>query len=243
MEKQYFQVPNKMNASDLEPKDQLIYLSIKKFMNKDTLIAFPSLETIKEVSGASIPTIRECIKRLEDKNYIEVIKDGRKNTYKFNKYKNFEVFSPEFLSNKNISFTTKSYLVASQQYMFKDIEDYGKISMPNTELSNCINMPESTIRKCNKELERKNYLTIIKNESRDLETGCKTDTKLFKLRELGQAVIWTLKDHEDRINQNADDIQMLKEEIKALKEKDLEKDKLIQKLLSDNAIQNQAYTI
>ena len=50
-------------------------------------------------------------------------------------------------------------------------------------------MPESTIRRCNAELVSKDYLTILKNESKDIQTGCKTDTKLYDLNKLGQAVI------------------------------------------------------
>ena len=80
-------------------------------------------------------------------------------------------------------------------------------------------MPESTIRKCDKELENKNYLTILKNEIRDLETGCFTNTKIFKLGELGQAIIWTLKNHEDRINENTENIEDLKNNYIDIKDK------------------------
>lgn len=62
MNKRHVQLPTE--KSDLEPKDQLIYLSIKRFMNSETKTAFPSLKTISEVSGASIPTIRKSIERL-----------------------------------------------------------------------------------------------------------------------------------------------------------------------------------
>ena len=88
MEKQHVQLPN--DASDLEPKDKLVYLSIRRFMNKDTKIAFPSLQTISDVSGASIPTIRKIITKLEDLDYFEVSKKGRGQQYKFNELKSFE---------------------------------------------------------------------------------------------------------------------------------------------------------
>ena len=83
--------------------------------------------------------------------------------YTFNEYKKFEPFSPEFLKNSNISFTTKSYIVASQQYMYKDVENYGKMALSNRQLSKEINMSEATIRRCNNELVSKEYLTIIKD--------------------------------------------------------------------------------
>ena len=81
---QHVQLPITEEKSDLRPKDQLIYLSIKRFMNKDTHQAFPSLEKLKQVSGASIPTIRDSIQKLVDTNYISITREGRKNIYTFN---------------------------------------------------------------------------------------------------------------------------------------------------------------
>ena len=80
-------------------------------------------------------------------------------------------------------------MFATQQYMYKDVENYGKLSISNTVLAEQINMPESTIRRCNLELASKDYLTILKNENQDLQTGLKTETKLFELNKLGQAIV------------------------------------------------------
>lgn len=60
-------------------------------MNKDTKIAFPSLQTISD--GASIPTIRKIITKLEKLDYFEISKRGQQ--YKFNELKSFEPFSYE----------------------------------------------------------------------------------------------------------------------------------------------------
>ena len=35
------------------------------------------------------------------------------------------------LQDINLSFTEKSYIIASQKYMFKDVEGCGKVSMTN----------------------------------------------------------------------------------------------------------------
>jgi Mn-dependent DtxR family transcriptional regulator len=216
MDKQHVQLPN--NASDLEPKDKLVYLSIRRFMNKDTKIAFPSLQTISEVSGASIPTIRKIITKLEELKYFEISKRGRGQQYKFNELKSFEPFSYEFLDKKDISFTAKSYLVASQEFMYKDVENEGKISYSDRDMSELIRMPHSTISKCNKELEALGYLTIIKNQTLELDTGCNKNTKLYHLAKLGQAVIWTLQTHEDRLNDHDSRIQKLEELVNKLTE-------------------------
>lgn len=182
---QHVQLPNRM---DLEPKDQLIYLTLKRYDNGCNK-CFPSLKILAKKSGAAINTVRDSIERLIEKGYITREKNGRGYKYTFNPYKNFEPFSYDFLDKEDISFTTKAYLCASQQYMFKDIEGLGKISYSNSELSQLINMPKATISKCNRELVRKDYLTILKNHAKDLETNCKTDTKVFELNKFGQAIV------------------------------------------------------
>ena len=186
---QHTQVPNEMGHDNLEPKDQYIYAVIKSYQNNESGKCFPSLQEIAHKAKTSIPTVRECIKRLVSAGYITIERVGRKNYYSFSEYKKFEPFSPDFITNPDLSFTTKSYLVASQQYMYKDLEGVGKIGLSNRNLSQEINMPESTIRRCNAELVSKDYLSIIKNEKKDLQTGCFADTKIMKLKQLGQAVI------------------------------------------------------
>ena len=216
MEKQHVQLPN--NASDLEPKDKLVYLSIRRFMNKDTKIAFPSLQTISNVSGASIPTIRKIITKLEDLDYFKVSKKGRGQQYEFNELKSFEPFSYEFLDKDDLSFTAKAYLIASQEFMYKDVENFGKVSYSDREMENKINMPHSTISKCNKELEQLGYLTIVKNKTTELDTGCNKNTKIYHLAKLGQAVIWTLQNHEDRLVEHEDRLQKLEKMVEKLSE-------------------------
>ena len=213
--KKHSQVPNNMAQDGLSPREQLVYAILHSYNNPEKEV-FPSLNTLAERAQLSIPTIRESLKKLKDSGYIRIEKSGRKNYYFFEKYIKFEPFSEEFLNNKKITATTKAYLVAAQQYMFKDEKGVGKISFSNVDLSKQINMPESSIRKCNNELVKENYLTIIKNKSRDIETGCNTDTKIFNLNELGQAIIWVLKNHEDRITDNENRIANLEKQVEYL---------------------------
>lgn len=185
---QHVQMPNIDSSSGLEPKDQLIYVAIKSFMNGKTKLCCPSLSTIAAKVGASINTVRSSIDRLVESGYVKTERSGRKTFYTFNEYKKFEPFSPEFIENPDISFTTKAYIVASQQYMYKDVENYGKMALSNRQLSKEINMPETTIRRCNNELVSKEYLTIIKDNVTEWQAG-KCDLKIFNLTSLGQAII------------------------------------------------------
>ena len=100
----HVQLPNDMTAdANLTPQDLLIYVAIKRYMNKDTKEAFPSLQTICAKSGASVNTVRKCITNLEREKYFTITKEGRKNVYKFSEYKNFEPFSYDFLDKEDLT--------------------------------------------------------------------------------------------------------------------------------------------
>ena len=187
-------------------------------MNKETKECFPSLETIVEISGVSKPTVRKSIEKLKEKKYIEVRREGRKNIYKFNSYKNFEPFSYSFLDKKDLSPNEKAYLIVSQQFMFKDIEGEGKISYSDTQLAEKINMSYNSVTKYNKSLKEKGYLDIIKTSKKDTTTGLYVQEKLFHLNELEQAIVFALQNHEERIGKTESDIELLKRQMKILLE-------------------------
>lgn len=213
----HVQLPNDMTAdANLTPQDLLIYVAIKRYMNKDTKEAFPSLQTICAKSGASVNTVRKCITNLEKEGYFTITKVGRKNIYTFSDYKNFEPFSYDFLDKEDLTFTEKAYIIASQQYMFKDEPGIGKITLSSQDLAKRINMPESTISKCNKSLTAKDYLSIIRCSKRDPETGVAIQEKIFHLDELGQAVVWALHNHEERITNNEKTLDLALNEIARL---------------------------
>ena len=195
-------------------------------MNSETLSCFPSLSTIVEKSGVSKPTVLNAIKNLEKHGYLKVTRNGRSNLYTFSKHKNFEPFSYDFLDIEEITPEEKSLIIAAQQYMFKDLEGYGKTTYSDLELSEKINMSYKSVVKYSKSLEEKGFLTTIKTSARDPITGLKVNEKLFHLNELGQAIVWTLQKHEDDINElkektksTSKDVDLLLKEISQLKER------------------------
>jgi len=212
--KQHIQLPNNMTqGTELTPKDLLIYVCIKKHQNKDSKTCFPSLETIMKLSSSSKPTVLKAIDNLKRLNYIEVTKEGRKNVYSFNPYKNFEPFSTDFLEKEDLSANEKAYLIASQQYMFKDINGYGKISYSDTKLSDIINLSYNSIVKYNKSLTEKGYLDVIKTNARDSQTGLLINEKIFHLNDLEQAIVFTLQNHEDRIEKSESKLEILTKQL------------------------------
>ena len=207
-ENQFVIYPHPANSDtqpDLDPKDKLIYVAIRRYMNKQTLEAYPSYATITKDTGAAAKTIKKCVDNLVKENYLETKKEGRKIVYKFNNKRQFEPFSYDFLDKHDLSFTEKSYLISTQQYMFKE-EEEGKISITNKELSGLIKMPESTISRCKRSLADKGYLK-----------GSSELVKRFQLRELDQLFIWKFKEQEEKIEKNSNDIALIKKELERIK--------------------------
>lgn len=197
---------NKEPINGLTPQDKLIYLAIRRYMNKETMEAFPSYAKITEDIGAAAKTIKKSVDNLIREDYLKTRREGKRIIYKFNNKKQFEPFSYDFLDKPDLSFTEKAYIVASQQYMFKDPNsEEGTISYKNKELSQLINMSEPTISRCNHSLEKKGYLE-----------GASEIIKKFQLRELDQLFIWKFKEQDEKIQKNSDDIAEINRRLKQM---------------------------
>lgn len=213
---QFFKLPNNMTP-DLRPQELLVYINIVRYADKKTKMAFPSLRALSDHCGAAVGTIKKSLNRLAEYGYIQIFIENKKQYYKILKEIEFEPFSKEFLDNTKLTFTQKAYLLASQQYMFKE-NGIGKISYSSAELSKIINMPKSTITKCDRELEEAGFLDIIKAKKQG--SGIVINEKFFHLDEFGQAVVFELQKQREDIDKNTEDIKQLKEEMNSLK-KDL----------------------
>lgn len=205
--------------SELKPIDILTYLYLRSYDNPQHE-CFPSFEKLSQLSGAAIGTLRKCVKNLETAGYITVKKKGRSNYYYFDETyfdrDGWEKFYREFLENKNLTYKEKAYIVSTQQYMYKDLQNIGKISYSDSELAQKLNVSESTIYRNNKDLERKQYLDILKGKNRDFETGCKEDIKVFRMDKIGQAALWLIEDHEERIEKLEETVESQKKLIQML---------------------------
>jgi DNA-binding transcriptional regulator YhcF (GntR family) len=223
--KHHVQVPNDMTEQNnsLKPGDLLIYATIKRHMDKDTKTCYPSLNTIATESGASINTVRSSIQNLINTQYIEVTQKGRGKLYKFLKWDKFEPFSYDFLDNKKLSFKEKAYILATQQYMFKNKETQnGIVTYNNIELSKRINTSPSTISRLDSSLREKEFLDINILTQKDQETGLPIREKVFHLSKIEQAIVFILGNHEERIQENTNEIQLLKERMDKLERENKE---------------------
>lgn len=207
--KRHIELPTTEGISDITPQDQLIYLGIRSFMNKDTLEAFPSQETIAERVGCCRNTVRKCIQNLVEKDYLKIRTEGRKQIYIFNKLKQFEPFSYEFLEDKSKSFTKRATLAATQRYMTGKETGVGKVTYTKMELAKLINTPYSTLVRTLRELTEDG---LIVNEK--LPSG--KQQMQFQLEKYHQGIVKVLLNHEQRIENTEEDISELKAQIQAL---------------------------
>ena len=207
--KQFVIYPHGENSEvqpNLTPKDKLIYVAIRRYMNKDTMEAYPSYATITKDTKAAAVTIRKCVANLVREKYLDTKRDGKRIIYIFNNKKQFEPYSYDFLDRKDLSFTEKAYIIATQQFMYKNEDtETGDISYTNKELSELIKIPESSISRTNHSLENKGLLD-----------GASLPTKQFKLRELDQLFVWKFKEQDEKIQDNANRIAQLEQQVAEL---------------------------
>lgn len=227
---QYVILPKKDNGLLLEKYEILIYVCIRRYMNKDTMKAFPSLDTIAKDSGCSKPTVMKTIERIKQKGYLrtEPLRRGRGTMYIFNNEKSFEPFSYEFLDNKALSKSEKFQILCTQQYMYKN-DGIGKITYSDKELCELTRIDHRTLKRNNQSLIKKGYMTEIYLQKRDSETGLMNKETIYHLNELGQAIVFAIQNHENRIqnieekmNKRDKDIDLLFKEIDRLKKENEE---------------------
>ena len=207
MNKQHYQLPNSMKVT---AKDKYVYLMLKFYDGKEG--CFPTLETLSKNFGLNIKTIRTSINRLEKAGYIQIEQHGRKNYYQFTKYINFEPFSPEFMKSKEIPTCAKVYIVGIQQYMYKDVENLGKLSYTDCQIAKLLGMSQPTVNRYHKKLKELGILYTMPSKKKDQETGCKSNIKVFKMDKVYQQIIWTLKEHEERLDEYGTSITKLEKD-------------------------------
>ena len=215
---QHIQVP-KMNlkAEGLNITDPYVYACIKKYMNQHTKEAFPSNSTLTKITGFSNKTILGAIARLEAAGYFSVKREhGKPNVYTFNTYKQFEIFSYDFLDNPDLTPKEKSYLVASQQFMFKNPElAQGKISFSSEKFANLMGLSQNTLRKYEDTLKDKEILTTVPIK-RDNATGLAVEARVYDFEKMFNIIAMKFIETDNKLDEHDQEIHFLKQQIEYL---------------------------
>ena len=225
-------------------KDIAVYLTMRQFENWETHSTYVSIDKLAEKCGLTKNTVRKCIKNLVLDEYLILIKrPGMSNEYKFNKTVNFEGFSDEFINNPDLTPELKGYLAIIQQYMNTSDGQYGVIGMRDADLAKLTHLTRRTILTYNNQLQDLGFMVNGRGRVPDIleNGGCKNNVKIYDPRSYGQAVLFALRNHEDRLNDIQDeqesqrkDIEELTAEIKNLKLQQAISDQRVQKLHDEN---------
>ena len=211
---QHVEVPQpKEKETSLKPFDYLVYANIRRYVNKDTMTCFPSLDTIADKCGSTIPTIRQSIKRLlKEKMFEAIIRTGQSTMYKFsNLLDGFEMFTSEFLDSEELTPEEKAYLIGLQAKSYKN-KDLAITTYSNSELSSMLNISRKSIIKYNKSLREKEIMSELQTSVKDTETGLCKAAKVIDLNQIGQAVLFInerVDNHEERIQQLEKELKMV----------------------------------
>lgn len=222
---QFVVLPKKEKEKDqLKKYEILIYVCIRRHMNSKTLEAFPSIETIAKESSCSKKTVLDTIEKIQQKGYFTIKKIGKCNHYFFSNEKHFEPFSYDFLDNPELNKSEKLQILCTQQYMIKtqitddngEEQGFGAISMSDRQLALCTGLDRNSIARNNKSLIEKGFASQISLKVKDPETGLMNKQMIYRLSEIGQAIVFTLQNHEDRINDNTGRIGQLEKAVALL---------------------------
>lgn len=189
---QHIQVPHPIAKSKVKIKDWLIYANIKRYMNKETRVAFPSIVTIAEHCDCSENLVRQAIKRLEQCGYIQVTtRKNQTNLYKFPELlEKFEMFTPEFLDDPNMDTNLKAYIIGLQALSYINKEKSQSVcGYSNYEIADKLNISERKVKTYNTELKGKEILTEVSSSALD-EAGFNKSLKVLNLEKIHLAVLY-----------------------------------------------------
>ena len=96
--------------------------------------------------------------------------------------------------------------------MYKDIENLGKLSYTDYQISKLLGLSRSSVIRCHQKLKELGILYTMPSKKKDQETGCKSNIKVFKMDKVYQQIIWTLKEHEERLDEYGASITKLEKD-------------------------------
>ena len=203
------EIPQNFDWTQLQWCDQLIFAQIKRYMNKNTRTCYPSVQTLKDITGLSSRFILDSISRLEEFGLIQVTRRiGTSNLYYFPpETDQFEMFSEEFLDMK-LPPKVKEYFMKIQKTLYDKDQEVAITHYSDSELAELTGLSRPTVKKYNRILEESGYLSTSLTHYKD-DAGLTIREMSFDMQKLGQFGLWAKKITEQVVS-NTDDIQELK---------------------------------
>ena len=112
----------------------------------------------------------------------------------------------------------------------------GSITLRDMDIANLTHMSRQSIYNYNRELQDKGYLVIGNSNLPDNieNSGCKSKVKVYDPKAYGQAILFTLRDHENRITDVEDNMRILVAKVENLERQQQIKDQQIDNLRKEN---------
>lgn len=227
METEQFVTIPKMNLAEtgLSANDLVTYAYLRRHYNSESKDCYPSIALLAQESGLTKNTLTESISKLEKAGYISVDRSKKYNRYTFSEFKKFDIYSFEFLDNKDLPTTVKAaiLLLQPEAYINPDL-GIAKISYSVTDLAKRLNIDVRTLRKYEKYLKETNppIMTVATTKKRDPETGLMIQERILDIEKYFNLIICKLQQQDEAIKQNERDIKVLQNTVQSL-QKQLEK--------------------
>lgn len=199
---QHSQLPNDMlKIEDMEAKDLIVYLTIRRYLDEKTNYSKISFETAAQKLGCSEKTVRNSVAKLKKSGFLIVQKIGKYNAYTFPKCDHFERFYVDFIDNPEMTYQQKAFYAAQQQHMFKE-NTLCKTNYSTLAISRNLNMDFKTVKKYEKEFIDHGWMTIAPTNIIDAETGCRKMEKIYFPEKFGQAMLFIAEKHENELREH-----------------------------------------
>ena len=154
-------------------------------------------------------------------NYVKSVKLYYKSTWFFDEMHSLIVPIIDFNKTRYQCkrFISWLALIAFQERMMNKNSGRGTISSTPLEMSNILNTSFSTYKRIEKNLINNNWITIMKSNAKDSETGCVKNVYTFDLEAIGQAVLFNQKkieEHDEMLHKMQEEIERLNHEVRLL---------------------------
>lgn len=196
-------------------------------MNKDSRLCYPSVDKLKELTQLSSKFIYDSIHRLSKNGLIQVtFRKGTSNIYYFPpETDQFEMFTDEFLDMK-LPPKVKEYYMKLQPLLFDKDQETATTHYNDNELAKLTGLSLPTVKKYNKILQESGYMKSELTTYKD-EAGLIIREMSFDMQKLGQFGLW-VKAVTKQVQENTDDIDILKDKVDLQERRIRELEKLIE---------------
>ncbi|WP_306533656.1 helix-turn-helix domain-containing protein [Geobacter sp.] len=112
------------DAKDMGPHTLMVYLAIKIHVNMNNGVAFPSVDTLQEITGVSRSQVFRALKVLEDINYIVKSKHNKVGGGSHNVYKMQEKFIMKDVDGNDTAVATFDYVPSAVRATMAELKNF-----------------------------------------------------------------------------------------------------------------------